>query len=110
MAKTMRGAEDPNDAELAAGKETDEKPQEKQYVEVEYVGHPPYGTEFLSSHTIRKSPASGKNEALSFAGQGIDVPEDLVWRKETGWKVKVDASLTDLLDALRTQSDLKVRD
>lgn len=106
-ASSMRGAEDPTDEELAAGKETDQEPQ---YVVVEYVGHPPYGREFHTSHTIFKSPAEGRNEHLSFAGQGIDVPENLVWSKETGWKVKIDASLTDLIEALRTQPDLKVRD
>ena len=111
MAKTMRGAEDPTDAEMAKEAETEEA-KEPQYVVVEYVGYPPYGTEFHTSHTIQKSSADPKHktERLSFAGQSVEVPEDLVWHRDTGWKVKVDASLTDLLDALRTQPDLKVHD
>jgi hypothetical protein len=118
MAKQMRGAEDPApdstvetdvapDTEVAA-----EEGEGGQYVVVEYVGEPPYGREFLTSHTIQKSSADPKHrtERLSFAGQGIEVPEDLVWSKENSWKVKVDASLTDLLEGLRAQPFLKVRD
>jgi len=104
---TMRGAEDP-----APGSTEETDVESPQWVTVEYVGHPPYGREFHSSHTIQKSSADPKHktERLSFAGLGVEVPEDLVWRKETGWIVKVDASLTDLLDALRTQPDLKVHE
>lgn len=99
---TMRGAEDPTDEELAA----------PATVVVEYIGEPPYYTEFISSHTIHASSADpeDKTEKRSFAGEGIEVPEDLVWSKATGWKVKVDASLTDLLEGLRRQPFLKVHD
>lgn len=116
MAKTMRGAEDPTDAEMTAENAevaTEEAPpEEPQYVVVEYVGYPPYGREFHTSHTIQKSSADPKHktERLSFAGRGIEVPEDLVWSAENDWKVKVDASLTDLVEGLRTQPDLKVHD
>lgn len=78
----------------------------------EYVGEEPYGTEFLTSHTIRKSSADkgDPTEHRSFRGQGVEVPEDLVWHKDTGWIVSVDASLTKLIEALKTQPYLKVRD
>jgi hypothetical protein len=128
MAKQMRGAEDPTPAEelsenLAAQEaeadadetalpETAEDQQEPKYVTFEYVGEQPYGREFLASHTIYKSSAvkGHKTEHLSFGGQGIEVPEDLVWSKENDWKVKVDASLTDLVEGLKRQPFLKVRD
>lgn len=113
--RTMRGAEDPAPDSL---EETDVAPEEQneeegpQFVRVEYIGHPPFGREFHSSHTIQKSSATpgAKTEKLSFAGQGVEVPEDLVWSKDTGWVVLVDANLTTLLDALRTQPDLKVHE
>lgn len=109
--RTMRGAEDPTDEEAsAAAKTTEAEDEDAGYVTVEYVGEPPYHREFLTSHTIHKSPATGKGSDLSFAGQEIDVPQDLVWHRDTGWKLKVDASLTELIDGLRTQPFLKVRD
>jgi hypothetical protein len=85
---------------------------EKSMVVVEYVGEPPYFTEFLSSHTIEKSSAdpAHKSEKLSFRGMGIEVPQNLVWSRANGWKVKVDASLTDLIEALRSEPYLKVHD
>jgi hypothetical protein len=125
MGKSMRGAEDPTpseevaenlaaqeaqvDADEAALPESTEE-QEPATVVVEYVGEPPYGREFLASHTIYKSSAvkGHKTEHLSFGGQGIEVPEDLVWSKDNNWKVKVDAGLTDLIDGLRRQPFLKV--
>lgn len=110
MAKQMRGAEDP---EPGTTVETDVPvTEEPQYVVVEYVGEPPYYREFLTSHTIQASSADpeDKTEKLSFAGQGIEVPENLVWHKDTGWKVKVPADLTDLLEGLRAQPFLKVHD
>jgi hypothetical protein len=118
MAKQMRGAEDPDPGstvETDVAQEAPEsasEPSEPQYVVVEYVGHEPYGREFIASHTIQKSSADPKHktERLSFAGQAIEVPEDLVWHKDTGWVVKVDSTLTELIEALRTQPDLKVRD
>jgi hypothetical protein len=86
--------------------------QEPEYVVVEYVGLPPYGTEFVGSHTIQKSSADPKHktERLSFAGRGVEVPEDLVWSRENGYKVKVRSDLTDLLDALRAEPGLKVHE
>jgi hypothetical protein len=110
MAKQMRGAEDPTDEEMAAENAAEQTPQEPEYVTVEYVGHPPYGTEFVSEHTIQKSSADPKHktERLSFRGQGIEVPEDLVWNRENGFKVQVPADQTDLLEAMGTQPDLKV--
>ena len=123
QARTMRGAEDPApdslvetdlDPDLSEGEMTEEPEEsaEPEYVVVEYIGHPPFGREFHSSHTIQKSSAKlgAKTEALSFAGQGVEVPEDLVWSKETGWIVKLDPSLKDLIAALRTQPDLKVHE
>jgi uncharacterized NAD-dependent epimerase/dehydratase family protein len=130
MAKTMRGAEDPTpaeeqaenmaadeaavDADEAAVPELAEEPEPKEpeYVVVEYVGEPPYGREFHTSHTIEKSSGvlGHKTERKSFAGKGIEVPQDLVWHKDTGWIVKIDPSLTDLIEALRTQPFLKVHD
>jgi hypothetical protein len=108
----MRGAEDPTTAEEAAQNAADNATEAPEYVEVEYVGEPPYGREFLTSHTIQKSSADPKHktEKLSFAGQGIEVPEDLVWHKDTGWTVQIRADQTALLEALRTQPFLKVRD
>lgn len=111
--RSMRGAEDPTDEEAAAAAKRSEAEAEDEdagYVTVEYVGEPPYYTEFLTSHTIYKSPATGKGSDRSFAGQDIDVPQDLVWHRDTGWTLKVDASLTELLDGLRAQPFLKVRD
>lgn len=103
----------------AAGAETPEvdeveetEAEEAQYTLVEYKGQPPYGVEFLSSHTIEKSSAdpSHKSERKSFAGQGIEVPEDLVWSRENGFKVKIRSDLTDLLDALRREPGFKVHE
>jgi hypothetical protein len=112
MSKQMRGAEDPAPDSTVETDVAPEQAEEPQYVVVEYVGHAPYGREFITSHTIQRSSAEPghKTERLSFAGQGIEVPEDMVWHKDTGWVVKVDSSLTDLIEALRTQPDLKVRD
>lgn len=112
-ARTMRGAEDPDpNLERTDAQEEKATEPEDQFVVVEYVGHQPFGREFHSSHTIEKSSAKlgAPSERKSFAGQGIEVPEDLVWSKDTGWIVKVDRSLTDLLAALRTQPDLKVHE
>lgn len=119
MAKTMRGAEDPApdsvvETDVApaedGGSGGNAEPAEPEYVTFEYVGEPPYGREFLTSHTIHKSSATpgAKTEHLSFAGEGIEVPHDLVWSKANGWKVKVDASLTDLVEGLKRQPFLKV--
>ena len=115
MAKTttMRGAEDPTPEEEAAENAADtEESQEPATVAFEYVGEPPYGREFITSHTIQKSSANPthKTEKLSFAGAGIEVPEDLVWSATNNWTVKVDASLTDLIEGLKRQPFLKVRD
>lgn len=83
-----------------------------EYTLVEYKGVPPYGLEFLGSHTIQKSSAEvgHKTERLSFAGQGVEVPEDLVWSKENGFRVQVRSDLTDLLDALRREPGFKVHE
>jgi hypothetical protein len=90
----------------------DDAPQELPTVTVEFVGMPPYGREFVTSHTIERS--SGKigtaSERKSFAGQGIEVPQDLVWDASNGYKVKVDASLVDLIEGLRSQEFLKVHE
>lgn len=118
MGKSMRGAEDltatEEAAENTAVREEKATPLEVEpaTVTVEYVGEPPYGREFITSHTIHKSSADPKHktEKLSFAGQGIEVPEDLVWHKDTGWMVQVPADQTDLIEGLRAQSFLKVRD
>jgi hypothetical protein len=106
---TMRGAEDPTDEEMASEKT---EAQAKDTVTVEYVGEPPYYREFITSHTIQKSSAEPghKTEKLSFAGQGIEVPKDLVWHKDTDWVVEVPADQTDLIEGLRKQPFLKVRD
>lgn len=110
MVKQMRGAEDPTDTEMAS--ESKETAQAKDTVTVEYVGEAPYYREFLTSHTIQKSSAvkGHKTEHLSFGGQGIEVPEDLVWHKDTDWVVEVPADQTDLIEGLRKQPFLKVRD
>ena len=96
----------------ASAKTEDTEAAEPAYVLVEYKGEPPYGTEFLSSHTIQKSSADPKHatERLSFRGRGIEVPEDLVWNRENGFKLKVRADLTDLVDALRQEPGFKVTD
>lgn len=125
MGKSMKGAEDltatEEAAENAAAQEEAEaaehrleelREEAKSLVLVEYVGEPPYGREFISSHTIHKSSATlgHKTEKLSFAGQGIEVPEDLVWSKTNNWMVQVPADQTDLIEGLRAQPFLKVRD
>lgn len=92
--------------------EAKSKVAEPEFVTFEYVGEPPYGREFISSHTIQKSSAEPghKTEHLSFAGQGVEVPQDLVWSKANGYKVRVDASLTALVEALKSEPYLKVRE
>lgn len=114
MGKSMKGAEDLTATEEAAENAAvqEEAEEAKNIVLVEYVGEPPYGREFITSHTIHKSSADPKHktEKLSFAGQGIEVPEDLVWHKDTGWMVEVPADQTDLVEGLRAQPFLKVRD
>lgn len=83
-----------------------------EYVVVEYKGQPPYGVEFLTSHTIEKSSAEPghKTERKSFAGQGVEVPEDLVWGRHNGWRLPVRSDLTELLDALRREPGFKVHE
>lgn len=114
MVKQMRGAEDPTDTEMAAESKAaaKETAAAKDTVTVEYVGEAPYFREFITSHTIQKSSADPKHktERLSFGGQGIEVPEDLVWHKDTDWVVEVPADQTDLIEGLRKQPFLKVRD
>lgn len=97
-------------AKAAPAEEVEEASAEPTYVTVEYVGEPPYGREFISSHTIQKSSATPghKSERLSFAGQGIEVPEDLVWNAANGYKLRINAELTDLVEGLRAQPFLKV--
>ena len=97
------------DAKPKTEQDAEEAPE---YVVVEYKGQPPYGTEFLGSHTIQKSSAEPghKTERLSFAGQGVEVPEDLVWSKENGFRLQVRRDLTGLLDALRREPGFKVHE
>lgn len=97
---------------MAESKAKEEAPAEPTYVTVEFVGEPPYGREFISQHTIEKSSGTPghKTERLSFAGQGIEVPEDLVWSKANGYKVLVNSELTGLIEGLRSQPFLKVHE
>lgn len=91
----------------------EETPEEApEYVVVEYKGLPPYGTEFLGSHTLEKSSAElgHKTEHKSFAGQGVEVPEDLVWSRENGFRLNVRKDLTGLLDALKREPGFKVHE
>jgi hypothetical protein len=75
-------------------------------VTVEYIGSPPYGTEFHTSHTIHK----GKATKFTNDGLTADVPRDLVWHKSNGFKLDIPADETELLEALRTQPFLKVHE
>jgi hypothetical protein len=108
----MRGAEDQTDKEQADERLEELREEAKNMVLVEYVGEPPYYREFMTSHTIHKSSADPKHktEKLSFAGQGIEVPQDLVWSADKDWMVQVPADQTALLEGLRKQPFLKVRD
>lgn len=108
QAKSMRGAEDPTDEELAAERLESLREEARKEVLVEFIGTPPYGREFITAHTIEKSPATGKNEHLSFAGMGVDVPKTLVWSGLNNYMIGIEPG--PLLEALRTQPYLKIHD
>lgn len=73
----------------------------KDEVLVEFVGSPPYGREFHRARTISKS---------EFAAISVE-SESLSWSAENGWRVKVPASNTLLLEYFRGKdSGFKVRD
>jgi hypothetical protein len=90
--------------------ETSGPTEHPEFIKIRFIGSPPYGTEFLESHTVFASPAEGEGSERSFADMGIEVPEDLVWSRKNRFLLKVPAAHGDLIEALLGEPHFKAVD
>jgi hypothetical protein len=72
---------------------------------MKYVGVPPYGTEFLTSHTITKDNVRSALERTGMAEDDVKEAvrgfKEVVWHRDRGWTADVSEMPAEMVEYLK---------
>lgn len=97
MAEKLKAEDVPMDDAVAMGLDNEipapDAPPSQEKVRMKYLGTAPYGTEFLTSHTITKDDVRASLERVGVDEDRIKEAvrgfKDVVWHKDRGWTAEV---------------------